>query len=52
MPLRTHCPVMNNVAPLRRILVADDDARIREMLREAVTDFGYDVDVAPDAGQR
>jgi DNA-binding response OmpR family regulator len=48
LPLRTHCPVMNNGAPLRRILVADDDARIREMLREAVTDFGYDVDVAPD----
>jgi DNA-binding response OmpR family regulator len=28
--------------------VIDDDARVREMLRDVMTAFGYDVDVADD----
>lgn len=34
--------------PKRRILLIDDDARVREMLQELITGFGYDVDVAED----
>jgi two-component system, NtrC family, response regulator HydG len=34
--------------PKRRILLIDDDARVREMLRDVITAFGYDVDVAEE----
>ena len=33
-------------APKRRILLIDDDARVREMLRDVIRTFGYDVDIA------
>jgi CheY-like chemotaxis protein len=32
--------------PGRRILLVDDDARVREMLREVITTLGYEVGVA------
>lgn len=35
-------------APRRRILLVDDDTRVREMLRDVITSFGYDVEVAAD----
>ena len=34
--------------PRRRILLVDDDARVREMLRDVIVSFGYDVEVAED----
>jgi len=32
----------------RRILLVDDDARVREMFRDVMMAFGYDVEVAGD----
>jgi CheY-like chemotaxis protein len=34
--------------PKPRILIVDDDARVRDMLRDVMATFGYDVDVAED----
>jgi len=34
--------------PKPRILLVDDDARVRDMLRDVMATFGYDVDVAGD----
>ena len=34
-----------------KILVVDDEADIRVLLKEILSDEGYDVDVAADAGQ-
>lgn len=34
--------------PKRRILLVDDDVRVREMFRDVILAFGYDVDVAGD----
>ena len=34
--------------PKARILLVDDDARVRDMLRDVMATFGYDVDVAGD----
>ncbi len=36
---------------LQRILVVDDEADIRTLLREILSEEGYEVDVAADAGQ-
>ena len=34
--------------PKPRILLVDDDVRVRDMLRDVMATFGYDVDVAGD----
>src|SRR5437660_11845751 len=34
-----------------RVLVVDDDRRLRDMLRRALSSAGYDVDTAEDGGR-
>jgi two-component system alkaline phosphatase synthesis response regulator PhoP len=35
----------------RRVLVVDDEQRIREMLRDALSEAGWEVDTAPDSAE-